>query len=137
MNFVDVLLRVQKRKDLEVPITDDNLKALVLVSYDQVLIINDDNLDPHLNYSAILGSRFQVPTLWGGRRGCPGYTFGLSAIEIALARLQYYFDWALPHGVEADDVDLSEIFGLATRKKTALVLVPTANKDYQFQGDDF
>lgn len=30
-DFVDVLLRVQKRDDLEVPITDDNLKALVLV----------------------------------------------------------------------------------------------------------
>ncbi|CAN0929288.1 Tryptamine 5-hydroxylase, partial [Linum grandiflorum] len=29
-DFVDVLLDVQKRDDLEVPITDDNLKALVL-----------------------------------------------------------------------------------------------------------
>ena len=32
-DFVDVLLRVQQREDLEVPITDDNLKALVLVFY--------------------------------------------------------------------------------------------------------
>lgn len=39
-DFVDVLLRIQKRKDLEVPISDDNLKALVLVRYDQALIIN-------------------------------------------------------------------------------------------------
>jgi tryptamine 5-hydroxylase len=30
-DFVDVLLRVQKSPDLEVPLTDDNLKALVLV----------------------------------------------------------------------------------------------------------
>lgn len=30
-DFVDVLLRVRRREDLEVPITDDNLKALVLV----------------------------------------------------------------------------------------------------------
>lgn len=30
-DFIDVLLRVQQRDDLEVPITDDNLKALVLV----------------------------------------------------------------------------------------------------------
>ncbi|CAI9088693.1 OLC1v1023098C1 [Oldenlandia corymbosa var. corymbosa] len=29
-DFLDVLLRVQKRDDLDVPITDDNLKALVL-----------------------------------------------------------------------------------------------------------
>ena len=32
-DFVDVLLRVQKREDLQVPISDDNLKALVLVCY--------------------------------------------------------------------------------------------------------
>lgn len=31
-DFVDVLLRVQRKSDLEVAITDDNLKALVLVS---------------------------------------------------------------------------------------------------------
>ena len=31
-DFVDVLLRVQQRDDLEVPITDDTLKALVLVT---------------------------------------------------------------------------------------------------------
>jgi cytochrome P450 len=30
-DFVDVLLRVQKSPDLEIPLTDDNLKALVLV----------------------------------------------------------------------------------------------------------
>lgn len=78
---------------------------------------------------------FRFLPFGGGRRGCPGYNFGLSTIEIALARLLYHFEWALPRGVGADDVDLSEIFGLATRKKTALVLVPTANKDYQFQGE--
>ncbi|GAB4840539.1 hypothetical protein Ancab_021309 [Ancistrocladus abbreviatus] len=37
-DFVDVLLRVQKQEDLEVPITDDNLKALVLLAaYGMVL----------------------------------------------------------------------------------------------------
>jgi cytochrome P450 len=34
-DFVDVLLRVQKQPDLEVPLTDDNLKALVLVRHDR------------------------------------------------------------------------------------------------------
>ena len=37
-DFVDVLLRVQKRTDLEVPITDDNLKALVLVSIHKICL---------------------------------------------------------------------------------------------------
>lgn len=39
-DFVDVLLRIQKRTDLEVPITDDNLKALVLVNIPFHLIMH-------------------------------------------------------------------------------------------------
>ncbi|KAJ0037318.1 hypothetical protein Pint_23633 [Pistacia integerrima] len=62
--------------------------------------------------------------------------FGLATIVLALARLIHHFDWALPQGVEAEDVDLQEIFGLATRKKTALGLVPTANKDYELKEND-
>lgn len=65
---------------------------------------------------------------FGGRRGCPGFGFGLATVETALARLLYHFDWALPQGVGPDDVDLEEIFGLATS-----VLVPTTNKEYQFK----
>ncbi|KAL3511395.1 hypothetical protein ACH5RR_030796 [Cinchona calisaya] len=35
-DFVDVLLRVQKQDDLEVPITDNNLEALVLRNVDHM-----------------------------------------------------------------------------------------------------
>lgn len=76
---------------------------------------------------------FRFLPFGGGRRGCPGFGFGLATVEIALARLLYHFDWALPQGVGPEDVDLDEIFGLATRKKSALVLVPTTNKEYQFK----
>ncbi|PHT36178.1 Cytochrome [Capsicum baccatum] len=65
-----------------------------------------------------------------GRRGCLGYALGLATIELSLARLLYHFDWKLPAGVAAQDVDLLEIFGLATRKKVALKLVPTINRLY-------
>lgn len=227
-DFVDVLLRVQQRNDLEVPITDDNLKALVLDMFvagtdtssatlewtmtelarhpsvikkaqDEVRQIAgpkgdvDENHLQHLHYlksviketmrlhppvpllvpresmekctlngydipekTRVLINTYAIgrdPQSWenpleynperfmekdidfrcqdyrflpfgGGRRGCPGFSFGLATVEIALARLLYNFDWELPHGVGADDVDLSEIFGLATRKKSALMLVP-------------
>ncbi|KAK8522551.1 hypothetical protein V6N12_056259 [Hibiscus sabdariffa] len=72
---------------------------------------------------------FRFLPFGGGRRGCPGYTFGLATVEIALARLLFYFDWELPHGYSTDDVDVSEIFGLSTRKRTPLVLVPTVHKE--------
>ena len=76
---------------------------------------------------------FRFLPFGGGRRGCPGYDFGLATIELGLALLLYHFVWALPRGVGADDVNLDEIFGLATRKKTPLIVVPTANKDYGFK----
>ncbi|XP_071716977.1 tryptamine 5-hydroxylase-like [Rutidosis leptorrhynchoides] len=227
-DFVDVLLRVQQQDDLEVPITDDNLKALVLdmfvagtdttsatlewamtelVRHPKVVekaqteiksiaeikgeveesdlhnfnylkaviketmrlrtavpllvpresmqkctiegydipqktrvLINtyaigrDPNswenplvYDPERfveNEADFRGQDFRFLPFGGGRRGCPGYSFGLATIELTLARLLYHFDWKLPNGVGPDDVNLDEIFGLATRKKTALILVP-------------
>lgn len=82
----------------------------------------------------VKGQDFELLPFGGGRRGCPGYSFGLATIELALARLLYHFDWALGPGVKAEDVDLSEIFGLATRKKVPLVLVPTINEAHKLRG---
>ncbi|KAE8710240.1 hypothetical protein F3Y22_tig00110325pilonHSYRG00068 [Hibiscus syriacus] len=232
-DFVDVLLRVQKQDNLDVPITDDNLKALVLdmfvagtdttaatlewtmtelakhpelmrqaqqevrsaahqtgkveenhllnlhfirsaiketmrlhpsvpllvprESMDECILngykipaktrilINTYAIgrDPHswdhpLQYNP---KRFEDPDVGakdqdfrflpfgGGRRGCPGYTFGLATVEIALARLLFHFDWELPSGFSTDDVGVDEIFGLATRKLTPLILVPTVKEE--------
>ncbi|GMI87718.1 cytochrome P450, family 71, subfamily B, polypeptide 35 [Hibiscus trionum] len=233
-DFVDVLLRVQKQDNLEIPITDDNLKALVLDMFvagtdttaatlewtmtelakhpelmkqaqQEVRTVArrtgkvvDESHRQHLHFiksaikettrlhpsvpllvpresmdecildgykipakTRVLINTYAIgrdPDAWdnplqynpqrfedsnvdvkdqdfrflpfgGGRRGCPGYTFGLATVEIALARLLFHFDWELPRGYSTDDVDVSEIFGLATRKRTPLVLVPTVNKE--------
>ncbi|CAM8916054.1 unnamed protein product [Rhodiola kirilowii] len=231
-DFVDVLIRVQKREDLQVEITDDNLKALVLdmfvagtdttaatlewimtelvrhpavltraqeevrgvVSSGEQVSINhlqtldymkciiketmrlhppapllvpresmeDCTLDGYfipkktrilINAYAIgrnleswtnplefdpcrfldtnvevKDQDFRFLPFGGGRRGCPGYAFGLATVELALANLLYHFSWTLPNNVSIDAVDLDEIFGLATRKKNPLILVPTPNR---------
>ncbi|KAF8018538.1 hypothetical protein BT93_H3423 [Corymbia citriodora subsp. variegata] len=75
---------------------------------------------------------FRFLPFGGGRRGCPGFAFGLITVETSLAKLLYHFNWALPPGVKEDDMDLSEIFGLATRKKMPLVLVPTVCQHQEF-----
>ncbi|KAE8687949.1 wound-induced protein 1-like [Hibiscus syriacus] len=71
---------------------------------------------------------FRFLPFGGGRRGCPGYTFGL-ATEIALGQLLFHFDWELPRGFSTDDGNVNEIFGLATRKRTPLILVPTVKEE--------
>lgn len=76
---------------------------------------------------------FRFMPLGGGRRGCPGHGFGSTTVKWALARLLYHFDWALPRGAGAGDVDLQEVFGLAARRRVPLVLVQTVNKDYDFK----
>ncbi|KAK9090216.1 hypothetical protein Sjap_023393 [Stephania japonica] len=83
----------------------------------------------------VKGNEFELIPFGGGRRGCPGYSFGLATIEIALARLLCHFDWSLVDGVKPEDVDMSEIFGLATRKKVPLVLVPRVNKEFEWKGE--
>ncbi|KAH7515595.1 hypothetical protein FEM48_Zijuj10G0043200 [Ziziphus jujuba var. spinosa] len=155
-DLVDVLLRVQQQNDLVVPITDDNLKAPLLAMRlhpPGPLLVPPESMQKCTLDGYEIASKTQVlinayaigrdPEAWENplmynpeRRGCPGFAFGLAIVEIALARLLYHFDWALPQGVGPEDVDMEESFGLATRKKSALVLVPTPNKDYQLKDID-
>lgn len=53
-----------------------------------------------------------------GRRMCPGISFALAEVEYVLANLLYWFDWKLPNGAAAEDLDITD------EKKTPLLLVP-------------
>ncbi|CAN6304407.1 unnamed protein product [Urochloa humidicola] len=68
------------------------------------------------------GTNFEFTPFGAGRRICPGITLGLANAELLLASLLYHFDWELPHGVNAEKVDMSEAFGLTLRKKSTLWL---------------
>jgi cytochrome P450 len=70
------------------------------------------------------GNDFEFVPFGAGRRICPGLNFGVATVEIMLANLVYCFDWQLPDGVEAKDVDLTEVFGLTVHPKEKLMLFP-------------
>nr|CAB3449117.1 unnamed protein product [Digitaria exilis] len=70
------------------------------------------------------GSDFEFIPFGAGRRMCPGMAFGLAHIELALAALLFHFDWELPGGMEEEELDMTEAFGVTTQRQADLVLVP-------------
>ena len=69
------------------------------------------------------GQHFELLPFGAGRRGCPGTNFGVLIIELALANLLFSFNWRLPDGIKAEDIDMEEAIGITVHKKTPLCLV--------------
>ncbi|KAK9008695.1 hypothetical protein V6N11_075580 [Hibiscus sabdariffa] len=73
----------------------------------------DSNID-------LRGHDFQLIPFGSGRRGCPGMQLALITMRLVLAQLIHCFQWEL-----ADEVDMSEIFGLTLPKAKHLLAKPT------------
>ncbi|KQJ93723.1 premnaspirodiene oxygenase [Brachypodium distachyon] len=69
------------------------------------------------------GTDFEFVPFGAGRRICPGMTFGLAHVELALAALLFHFDWKLPEAMVPEEMDMTEEGGLTTRRRSDLLLV--------------
>lgn len=77
------------------------------------------------------GNNFEFIPFGGGRRICPGMTFGLASVELPLAMFLYHFNWKL-RGNGGEILDMKEGFGLTARRIQDLVLVPFINRPLSF-----
>ncbi|KAL0342869.1 UNVERIFIED_CONTAM: cytochrome [Sesamum angustifolium] len=71
------------------------------------------------------GQDFQLIPFGSGRRGCPGMQLGLTVVRLVVAQLVHCFDWELPDGMVASELDMAEHFGLVTCRDNHLLAVPT------------
>ncbi|XP_059311460.1 trimethyltridecatetraene synthase-like [Lycium ferocissimum] len=71
----------------------------------------------------IAGQHFALLPFGSGRRKCPGYSLGIRIIRATLANLLHGFNWRLPDGINPQDINMDEIYGLTTHPKVALHVI--------------
>ncbi|GLJ49782.1 hypothetical protein SUGI_1057190 [Cryptomeria japonica] len=73
----------------------------------------------------VKGHHFEVLPFGSGRRGCVGINLGFSIIHLGLAQLLHCFNWSLPQGITPQNLDMSEIFHINSRRAVPLLAIPT------------
>lgn len=83
---------------------------------DRFLSGSNERIDPR-------GNHFELIPFGAGRRICAGSRMGMVLVEYILGTLVHSFDWKIPAGTAA--IDMEESFGLALQKAVPLVAMLT------------
>ncbi|KAF8032913.1 hypothetical protein BT93_D1717 [Corymbia citriodora subsp. variegata] len=73
----------------------------------------------------VKGQSFELIPFGGGRRICPGLPLALRMLHMMLGSLLNCFNWKLEGGIEPDEMNMDEKYGLALQKSQPLRAVPT------------
>ncbi|KAL0302557.1 UNVERIFIED_CONTAM: cytochrome [Sesamum angustifolium] len=57
-----------------------------------------------------------------GRRICPGSNLAMKMVSLMVSNLVHTFDWELPGGLKAEDMDMTDGIGIAPQKLEPLVV---------------
>nr|AJD87472.1 cytochrome P450 CYP76AD16 [Cleretum bellidiforme] len=70
------------------------------------------------------GRNFELIPFGAGRRTCPGMPLAYRMTHLMLATLLHSFDWKLSDGVNPENLDMEEKFGITVQKVQPLQLIP-------------
>ncbi|CAA3001091.1 flavonoid 3'-monooxygenase [Olea europaea var. sylvestris] len=72
----------------------------------------------------VRGNDFEVIPFGAGRRICAGLSLGLRMVQLMTATLIHAFDFELPNGISARELDMEEGYGLTLQRAAPLVVHP-------------
>ncbi|XP_056174177.1 geraniol 8-hydroxylase-like [Syzygium oleosum] len=73
----------------------------------------------------VKGQSFELIPFGGGRRVCPGLPLALRMLHMMLGSLLNCFNWKHEGGIEPEDMNMDDKFGLTLQKDQPLRAVPT------------
>ncbi|KAL0295076.1 UNVERIFIED_CONTAM: cytochrome [Sesamum radiatum] len=168
-DLADVLLRVRDSGSLDLPLTIENIKAVLGAAStrssaaskrkQRAIEINGYEIPARTRVLVNLWAIGRDPEYWedgesfiperflekqvdfrgnclefipfgAGRRICPGISFAIAQVELALAMLLYHFDWTLPNGMKPEEMDMTEFSGVSARRNTNLYIIPIVRRPF-------
>ncbi|XP_021848339.1 cytochrome P450 76AD1-like [Spinacia oleracea] len=72
----------------------------------------------------VKGQNFELLPFGAGRRICPGLGLAYRMLNLILATLIHNYDWKLEDGMNVNDLDMDEKFGITLQKVVPLKVIP-------------
>ncbi|XVE61559.1 hypothetical protein DITRI_Ditri06bG0050300 [Diplodiscus trichospermus] len=94
-------------------------------SWDDPLVFKPERFLEQNNHKMdYKGKHFEFIPFGSGRRMCPALPLASRMLPLALGSLLHSFDWTLPDGLKAEDLDMTAGMGMTLRKSVPLKVIP-------------